>query len=188
MQTENPTKEKKVNVEKNQQNTVVTKRKFPEFKVPAIVKENSRIVIATNTIQPKQIIDKRIKIDSDALLLAVTKTVDKNEFPTKVTIPESLKKQLTQGRIQVDSNALLYAVTNPTKDINQYYKKYNIDRNDVLKSIQNQLQNANLKIDANTLLVDVEKTIDEETFKKSFLQVVKGKVTGFASAFANRNN
>ena len=82
----------------------------------------------------------------------------------------------------------MYAVTNPTKDINQYYKKYNIDRNDVLKSIQNQLQNANLKIDANTLLVDVEKTIDEETFKKSFLQVVKGKVTGFASAFANRNN
>ena len=45
-----------------------------------------------------------------------------------------------------------------------------------------------LKIDANSILVDVEKSIDEDTFKRSFMNVVKGKITGLASAFANRNN
>jgi hypothetical protein len=83
---------------------------------------------------------------------------------------------------------LLYAVSNPNKDINEFYKKYNVDRNDVLKNIQKELKKVNINIDASTLLTDVEKKIDEETFKKSFMQVVKGKITGLASAIANRNN
>ena len=83
---------------------------------------------------------------------------------------------------------MLYATLNPDKDINDYYKKYNIDRNDVLKKIQKEINKTNLKIDAATLLTSVEKTIDEDTFKKSFMQVVKGKITGLATAIANRNN
>jgi len=166
--------------------------KSTAVKVPNVLKGNPRIVMAKNTpVKSKgtnQTTRSSIKIDSDALLLAVTKSDKRVTETTAVIIPNSSKKLLNQGNIKINSEALLYAVTNPNKDISEYYKKYHIDRNEVLKNIQKELNKVNLSIDAATLLTSVEKNIDEETFKKSFMQVVKGKITGFASAFANRNN
>ena len=89
--------------------------------------------------------------------------------------------------IKVDSEALLYAVTHTEEEVRAYYAKYDINRNEVLKTIKNEIKKAKLTIDANTILTSVEKTIDEETFKRSFMQVVKGKITGLASAISNRN-
>ena len=173
---------------KTQKQTIVA-NKSTELKVPSVVKESSRIVIAANTVvDKKQTTNTRIKIDSDALLLAVTGTKKDEVKSTEIIIPEASNKLLKPSRIQINSNALLYAVSNPNKDISEYYKKYNVDRNEVLKNIQKELNKVNLSIDAATLLTSVEKSIDEETFKKSFMQVVKGKITGLASAFANRNN
>ena len=192
VKTEQPvenTKEVKTNTQKNR---TVTQKKATELKVPSIVKEKARIVIAKNTSidkkQQNQVLNTRIKIDSDALLLAVTNGENETVKSTKIVIPEASKKLLSPSRIQINSDALLYAVSNPNKDISEYYKKYNVDRTEVLKNIQKELNKVNLSIDATTLLTSVEKTIDEETFKKSFMQVVKGKITGLASAFANRNN
>jgi hypothetical protein len=156
-----------------------------------VVKENSRSVLAENTSSKKnskKTINSRIKIDSDALLLAVTDSNMKVEKPRDIIIPDASKELLNQSRIKINSDALLYAVSNPNKDINEYYKKYSIDRDEVLENIQKELNKVNLKVNASTLLTAVEKTIDEETFKKSLLQVVKGKINGLASAFSNRNN
>ena len=89
--------------------------------------------------------------------------------------------------IKIDSDALLYSVTHSKEEVQAYYAKYDVNRSSVLDTIRNQLKNANLKIDANAILTSVEKTIDEETFKRSFMQVVKGKITGLASAISNRN-
>ena len=188
VQTETVIVKAKKKGEKIEKLTIVA-NKSTELKLPSVVKENPSIVIAANTVvDEKKTTNTRIKIDSDALLLAVTDT-NKNEVKsTKIIIPEASNKLLKPGRIQINSNALLYAVSNPNKDINEYYKKYNVDRNEVLKNIQKELNKVNLSIDASTLLTSVEKSIDEETFKKSFMQVVKGKITGLASAFANRNN
>ncbi|NVK53004.1 MAG: hypothetical protein HWD85_08720 [Flavobacteriaceae bacterium] len=182
--------EKKENTTKVERNRVV-KKTPTELKVPSVVKDNTRIVVAENTVKGKAAIEKPTKnsiiIDSNALLNAVDKT------PTKVAVTnvvksKELKKITKQTGIIINSDALLYAVSHPNKDINEFYKKYQLDRTDVLKNIKKELKKFNLKIDANTLLTDVEKTIDEETFKKSFMQVVKGKITGLASAIASRNN
>jgi hypothetical protein len=173
---------------KTQKESIVT-NKTTELKVPNVVKESSRIVIAANkVVNKKKPTNSRIKIDSDALLSAVTDTKKNEVKSTEIIIPEDSNRLLKPSRIQINSNALLYAVSNPSKDIGEYYKKYNVDRNEVLKNIQKELYKVNLSIDAATLLTSVEKSIDEETFKKSFMQVVKGKITGLASAFANRNN
>lgn len=182
---------KKAKKEKVQKQVIVAK-KSTDLKVPNVVKENSRIVLAAHTPmeskKTKQVSSTRIKIDSDVLLLAVTKINHKVEKSATIIVPEASRKLLNQSRIKINSDALLYAVTNPNKNISEYYKKYHIDRDEVLKNIQKELNKVNVSIDAATLLTSVEKTIDEETFKKSFMQVVKGKITGFASAFANRNN
>jgi len=168
------------------------KHKSTDIKVPNVVKENSIIIIANHTIDITKEIQNSAKqnsimIDSNSLLKSVDQTETK-VTETTITIPKDKKKLFQQSNIKVNSDALLYAITNPDKDINEFYKKYNINRNDVLKNIQIELNKVNLKIDANTLLTDVEKRIDEETFKKSFMQVVKGKITGLATAIATRNN
>jgi len=187
VKTETPTEGAK----KADKQVLVAKKKT-DLKVPNVVKGNTRIVMAKSTPvkskETKQTLRNSIKIDSDALLLAVTKSDKRVAETTAVIIPNSSRKLLSQRKIKINSDALLYAVTNPNKDISEYYKKYHIDRNEVLRNIQKELNKVNLSIDAATLLTSVEKNIDEETFKKSFMQVVKGKITGFASAFANRNN
>lgn len=179
-------------VEKKQpQNNTITKKRKPQIKQAKII-ENNPIIIADANVdikkENKNKLDKnRIIIDSNSLLNSVdnsTTIVAK----TKIEIPKASKKIFKQTDIKINSDALLFAATNPTKDINEFYKKYNVDRKDVLKNIQKELQKVNLKIDANTLLTDVEKKIDEDTFRNSFMQVVKGKITGLASAISNRNN
>jgi hypothetical protein len=181
----------------NKKRATIRKKNRTDLKVPSVVKENSRIVIAdVSPIINKEIKnsskvsieESRIKIDSDALLAEVTKSEIKTYSKPKRTIPEISKEVFNPNKININSDALLYAVTHTDEEVLEYYKKYQIDRNDVLKTIQKELKKANLKIDANILLAGVEKNIDEDTFKKSFMQAVKGKITGLASAFANRNN
>lgn len=182
--------EKKDEKKEVKKNTIV-KKKSTELKVPSVVKESSRIVIADHSDKnndAKKSTKSTIVIDSDALLKSVTNTETIIAKTDKVEIPKIADKLLKSSRITINSDALLYAVSNPDKDISEYYKKYDINRADVLNNIKNELKKFNLKVDAQTILADVEKTIDEETFKKSFMQVVKGKITGLASAFANRNN
>ena len=183
-------KKDKVEEKKSQKNTLVKKRR-PQIKQAKIIEKNP-VVLAHNKsniiVENKETsIENRIKIDVNSLLKSVDQTTAK-VAETTIVIPNKTKKYLQNSTIKINSDALLYAVTNPGKDVNEYYKKYDIDRNDVLKNIQKELNKTNLKIDANTLLTDVERKIDEETFKKSFMQVVKGKITGLASAIANRNN
>lgn len=185
-------KSEKASVKKRQEikknNKIITKNKSTELKVPSVIKNKSNIVIANNSALTKKTSTSRIKINSDALLMSVTGTKNAIADSKKITIPDASKKFLKPSKIQINSDALLYAVSNPDKDISEYYKKYKVDRNEILKNIQRELKKVNLNIDARTLLTDVEKSIDEETFKKSFMQVVKGKITGLASAISNRNN
>ena len=131
-----------------------------------------------------EIFSSSIKIDSDALLLAVTQETQKSAHPVK----NSTSKKNAKNQMHINSDALLYAVTHPAADMNTYYKKYRIDRDDVLHHIQKELTKKKLAVDASVLLASVEKTIDEETFKNRFMQVVAGKITALAIAFSNRNN
>ena len=177
--------------EEKPQKRIITEKRKPLIKQAKIIDKNP-IVIADNTTEIKEetiasLQEKTIEIDVNSLLKSVDQTNTK-VAETKVVIPKISKKHFQKSNIKIDSDALLYAVSNPTKDVSEYYKKYSIDRDDVLKNVQKELNKVNLNIEATTLLTSVEKTIDEETFKRSFMQVVKGKITGLASAIANRNN
>lgn len=176
----------KVEEKKPKEDTVVIKKK-PQIKQAKIIEKSPIVLADNNTTIKEEIIENGIKIDANSLLKSLEQT-STIIAETTVDIPKKAKNFKQDSRIKINSDALLYAVTNPEKDVNEYYKKYDIDRNDVLKNIQKELNKENLKINANTLLTDVEKKIDEETFKKNFMQVVKGKITGLASAIANRNN
>ncbi|MBL4905014.1 MAG: hypothetical protein JKZ00_03140, partial [Flavobacteriaceae bacterium] len=117
--------------------------------------------------------------------------VDKKLIIQKETIKKTApitEKVTIQTRIKIDSNALLYAVTHTDKELQQYYANYKVDRAEVLKSIEKQLQKMNLKIDPKVMLAEVEKTIGEDSFKRNFMRTVKGKVAGLAIAFSKRNN
>lgn len=183
-------KSDKVEVKQQQKNTGITKRN-PQIKQEKIIVENP-IVFANNTIYVKEEIKNqkqlnRIIVDSKSLLNSVDSITTK-VAETNNKIPKKVKKGNQLNSIHIDADDLLYAVTHTAEEVKAYYAKYNVNREEVLKNIQKELIDKGLKINANILLTEVEKTIDEETFKKSFLQVVKGKITGLASAIANRNN
>jgi len=151
-------------IEKPKQKTIIARNKSTEIRVPKIIEETNKIVIAEN------------------------RTIKKENPEIKTSVDTTTTKQTINSRIVIDADALLYAVANPDKDIREYYAKYNVNRDEVLKTIQKELKKTNLKIEASVLLADVEKNIDEESFKRDLMQVVTGRITGLASAFANRNN
>lgn len=97
-------------------------------------------------------------------------------------------KQDPKGSIKINSEDLLYAVTHSPADVKEYYAKYNVNRAGVLKTIQNQLKESNLKVDANTILVEVERSIDDDVFQNNFMKSLKRRVTDIASAIASRND
>lgn len=90
--------------------------------------------------------------------------------------------------IKVSSDALLYAVTHQNQDVKEYYKKYLISREQVLKTIEKELQKSNLKIDAKTILAEVEMNLIEESFQNNFLKNVKKRVSDVITLIANRND
>jgi len=109
------------------------------------------------------------------------------EVPLKKTLQET-KKASENNRIKVDRNALLYAVTHTEVEVKDFYTKYTINREEALQVVQKELRRMHIKIDATTMLAEIEKNIGEESFKRNFMRTIKGKVTGLAIAFSNRNN
>jgi hypothetical protein len=91
-------------------------------------------------------------------------------------------------RIKVNSEDLLYAVTHGSKEVKAYYAKYNVNRDDVLNTIKIELKKSNLKVDPNTILAEVERTIDDDDFQNNFMKSLRKKVSNFATAIASRND
>jgi hypothetical protein len=103
------------------------------------------------------------------------------------TYDESLKQD-PHSRIKINSNDLLFAVTHSKDEVKAYYAKYNINRDKVLQSIRIQLNKTNLTIDANAILAEVERDIDEDDFQNNFMKSLKKRVSDIASAIASRND
>lgn len=154
---------------------------------PVILKPIKKFLPKKNvrfkTIQPEAI--EKIEI----ALVDKTPVIKKEivDIPLKTGF-EKIKKSSKNSRIKVDSDALLYAVTHTEVEVKEYYAKYTINRKEVLQVIQKELRRMDIKIDAKTMLAEIEKNIDEESFKRNFMRTIKGKVTGLAIAFSNRNN
>ncbi len=83
---------------------------------------------------------------------------------------------------------MLFAVTHSPQEVKTYYAKYNVNRDDVLKTIKSELKKSNLKVNPETILAEVERTIDEDDFQNNFMKTLKRRVSDIATAIASRND
>lgn len=97
-------------------------------------------------------------------------------------------KETINPKIKVNAEDLLYAVTHTSQEVKRYYAKYSMNRDDLLNTIKLELKKSNLKVNPNSILAEVERTIDDDDFQNNFLKSLKSKVSYIASAIASRNN
>ena len=131
---------------------------------------------------------------------AVKKAHIKNEIKAEVpldvasldvkieNIEDIIIKKESNSRIKISSEDLLLSVANDQEIPQNYYTEHHIDRDELLRVVQKELDEQSLNIDANTLLAEVEKSVDEETFKKSFMKLIKGEFKTLTTSLANRND
>lgn len=153
------------------------------FKTNFIGEKIKKIIPKKQEFQKLKVILKKEKI-----VIAQIEEI-RNVIPTKEE-PEVQEpfKQKRNKSIKINSNDLLYAVTHTSKEVKEYYAKYKVNREDVLKTIRNQLKESNLKVNPNTILAEVERTIDDDIFQNNFLKSLTKRVTDIASAVVSRND
>lgn len=169
-----------------QEETIVVKNDIPVKEVPV-----KRLNKKSNSPKKKEFVPIDIKkLDNVSNEAIAQKEKPKQEIiNTKTSDVASLeKKKINTKRVSVNSDALLYSVTHTEAEVIAYYRAHKIDRNDVLNSIKKELQKSNLKIDARTILADVERDIDDASFKENFMKIIKKRVSDLATAIASRND
>jgi hypothetical protein len=129
---------------------------------------------------------KSITIVKDEQIIA---NVDKNASENKSSeIKKEALQQNPNSRIKINSDDLLYAVTHNQERVKTNYAKNNLTREDVLRTIKSELKKSNIKIDAETILAEVERTIDDDYFQNNFMNSLKNKISDFATVIASRNH
>lgn len=152
--------------------------------------------IANNVVQQKS--EKRKK------LVVIKEDVKKQTILEEQPIKEKVQKEVLKEkhdktiitkekhkipkRIRINADDLLYAVTHSPDEVKAYYAKYNINRKNVLDTIQKQLRKTNLKIDPELILAEVENSIEEADFQENFMNKFKSKLSDVIVAIADRNN
>jgi hypothetical protein len=160
------------------------------------VKKNTNSTSIDKTIvtsqKLKSIAKTKIKKSTENKGLAV---IDKNQITNqknkKVNVDDKVSpilKETINSKIKVNAEDLLYAVTHTSEEVKNYYAKYNMNRDDLLNTIKLELKKSNLKMNPNSILAEVERTIDDDDFQNNFLKSLKSKVSDIASAIASRND
>lgn len=115
--------------------------------------------------------------------------IDKTPNSIQIEIEKAIKPKVnSHNSIVVDSDALLYAVTHNQEEVNKYYKKYMIARQDALKAVEDQLKTSKVKLDPEMILAEVEMELIEDNFQNNFFKNLKKKVSEVITFIANRNN
>lgn len=172
-------------VKKEEKKPAVITKKKELFKQPALIKTEKTVIAQKSNTDIEKGIDKTIDFKK---VIKEETVVANNETSTQDTLKNKIKTQSTNTGISIDSDALLFAVTHSKEEIRGYYTKYKISRADVLKTIEKELKKSKLKIDPNTILAEVERDVNEESFQNNFYQLIKKRVSDVATAIANRNN
>jgi hypothetical protein len=97
-------------------------------------------------------------------------------------------QQNPNSRIKINSIDLLYAVTHNKEDVKTYYARHSLDREDILRTIKSELKKSNIKVNPETILAEVERTIDDDDFQNNFMKSLKHKISDFATVIASRND
>ena len=163
----------------------------------AIVKKDS-----TNTIKKEKVPTKREFIERKTEKNVIKRPIVIAEVnKTDFKINNAVKKEVTQkskvltsvkqdpnSRIKINSDDLLFAVTHSSSEVEAYYAKNNLTREDVLKTIKSELKKTNIKVNPNTILAEVERNIGQEDFQNKFMKSIKKRVSDLATAIASRND
>lgn len=163
------------------------------------VKEKLIVNAEINTIIPRkdELQNKKNKLENfkfkqKIVIAQVEKEkIEISESPSiniKLEINKNALEQTPNSSIKVNSDDLLYAVTHGPREVKAYYAKYNVSREDLLRTIKNELKKSNIKVNPNLILAEVERTIVEDDFQNNFMKSIKRKVSDFAIAFASRND
>ena len=188
--------------------TVIIKNKidkiFNEIPVEEVIVKNEKKVKEIKPKNVSSITEKKSKKKVNTIannVNIIKKEINKKEIKNKVAVYIDDLKPLvknqtvaskivnnTNSRIKVSGVDLLYAVTHTETEVKAYYAKLNVTRDDVLKTIKSELKKSNLKVNPETILAEVESTIDDDFFKNNFLKSLKRRVTDIASAIASRND
>ncbi|MDX8553065.1 hypothetical protein MK851_05420 [Tenacibaculum sp. 1B UA] len=141
-------------------------------------KKKKITVIKSSTLKEEDKVFKNIQKEELSKEEVVVGKLDK---------PIETKKKELNSRVRVNSDDLLFAVTHSPEEVKEYYAKHKVKREDVLKTIEDELKKSNLKIDPNIILAEVERTIDDEEFKGNFMQKLKSRISDIAVAIVERN-
>tara|TARA_B100000809_G_scaffold88826_1_gene87263 strand:+ start:768 stop:1574 length:807 start_codon:yes stop_codon:yes gene_type:complete len=114
--------------------------------------------------------------------------IDKPSKNKEIKTNKNALQQNPNSSIKINSDDLLYAVTHSPKEVKAYYAKYNVNRDDVLRTIKSELKKLNIKVNLNLILAEVERNIIEDDFQNNFMKSIKRKVSDFAIALASRND
>lgn len=150
-----------------------------------IAKNRKKIVVDKKNIIKKRGKNKSINTKVDDKAIAIAKEIEefKDQFSSK-----KILKQNPNRAIKINADDLLYAVTHKPVEVQVYYAKYNLSREDVLNTIKGELKKSNLKVNPNTILAEVERSIDDDYFENSFMKSLKRRVSDIAVAIAARND
>ena len=161
------------------------------FEATEIIIKNKEIIIQEKN-DKKHLTNNRIidtekviaTIENQEVLHSELENTEKKELNTI----KKYENEKVVSRVKVNGVDLLYAITHTADEVKQYYAQHKIERKSVIDSIQKELQKANLKINPETILAEVEQDILDNQFKGNFMQKLKSKISDIAIAVADRNN
>ena len=173
-------------------NTLVDTIKIKEIDLKEIVPIEEAVVKLEKTTKKSETAfkqQKKVKKDIENHAESIALNTEKPTLKILDKVDDlKTKKYKKVTLITVNSDDLLYAVTHSSEEVKQYYSKYKINRNEVLKTIEKELLKSNLKINPEAILAEVEYDIEETDFQQNFLQKFKLKVSDVIVAIADRNN
>jgi ABC-type uncharacterized transport system substrate-binding protein len=147
--------------------------------------KNTNVVVKSPKSYPKE--SRTIIAKNEEQI--IKENVDNNVLENNPsTIKKEALRQNPNSRIKINSIDLLYAVTHNKEDVKAYYARHHLDREDILRTIKRALKKSNIKVNPETILAEVERTIDEDVFQNNFMKSLKNKISDFASVIASRND
>ncbi|WP_298777689.1 hypothetical protein [uncultured Polaribacter sp.] len=151
-------------------------------------KNNATVILIKEEFYPKQKQVNIAKNDEINNKEKVIVQVAKRDVILDEKKSKNALQQNSNSRIKINSDDLLFAVTHSPQEVKTYYAKNNINRIEVLNTIKSELKKSNLKVNPETILAEVERTIIDDDFQNNFMKTLKRRVSDIATVIASRND
>ena len=147
--------------------------------------KNTNVVVKNLKSYPKE---SRIIIAKNEEQITIANEDNNLSEKKSSEVKKEALQQNPNSRIKINSIDLLYAVTHNKEDVKTYYARHSLDREDILRTIKGELKKSNIKVNPETILAEVERTIDDDDFQNNFMKSLKNKISDFATVIASRND